>query len=77
MKDTFEEVYKNIGIALSNLSYWNVDSLVDRPEGFKGINIYKDDMFKDYYIDHTDTKNHSGYIYLPYNNKFIKVFFYE
>lgn len=75
MKDTFEEVYKNIGIAMSQASYWNIDSIVDKPDGSKDKFEYNSSCFKEHYVLYTDTD--SGYIYLPYNNKYIKVFFYE
>lgn len=73
MKDTFEEVYKNIGLALAHLPYWNIDSIVDYANGVERQAI----IFEYYYMDYTDKKKNSGYIYLPYNNKYIKVFFYE
>lgn len=73
MKDTFEEVYNKIGTSLDNLAYWNIDGIVDMADG-----VPKEDItFECYYVDCTDTKTNSGYIYLPYNNKYIKVFFYE
>ena len=75
MKDTFEEVYTSIWATLAYLPYWNIDSIVAKPKGEREEPECDDAYFDHLYTEYTDTK--SGYIYLPYNNKYIKVFFYE
>ena len=74
MKDTFEDVYKNIGIALAHLPYWNIDGIVDVVEGDRAMNVK---IFGGCYRKYIDEDKYNGFIYLPYNNKYIKVFFYE